>query len=95
MSWDLHDEEDRKSINSIESIGSISSVLEPYFTVNLCERMEKKTPNNEIQEIFQSNVAMTKKVVKLDPFDPFSSLIHLPSKAMTESFESDSTLISL
>ena len=75
----LSQEDDRISIASTDSI---SSFFEPYFKVDRCE-----TPSNEIQEIFQSNVVITKGIMKSTPFD------ESPSNIMTESFESDSTLV--
>ena len=60
----------------------IETFLKCFSEVDLCE-----APSNEIQEIFQSNVVMTKGIMKSTPFD------ESPSNIMTESFESDSTLV--
>ena len=79
MSWMLSQEDDRISIASTDSN---SSFFEPYFKVDRCE-----TPSNEIQEIFKSNVVTTKVKMKSTPFD------ESPLNIMTESFESDSTLV--
>ncbi|XP_023320823.1 dedicator of cytokinesis protein 7, partial [Eurytemora carolleeae] len=79
VSWMLSQEDDRISIASTDSN---SSFFEPYFKVDRCE-----TPSNEIQEIFKSNVVTTKVKMKSTPFD------ESPLNIMTESFESDSTLV--